>query len=90
MFDPSPFQYRDSSDILKTQNGFEYDSFSITQIKGSFKVLTGDVRRVPKLRPTTDTRTYLIKNDRHRPRYFNEIWVDIVIMYISTNKPHRI
>lgn len=66
------FQYRDSSDILKTQNGFEYDSFSITQIKGSFKVLTGDVRRVPKLRPTADTRTYLIKNDRHRPRYFNE------------------
>ena len=34
----STFQYRDSSDILKTQNGFEYDSFSITQIKGSFKV----------------------------------------------------
>ena len=24
------------------------------------------------MRPTADTRTYLIKNDRHRPRYFNE------------------
>ena len=36
-----------------------------------------------------NTRTYLIKNDGHGPRYLMKIWVDIVIMYISTNKPHQ-
>ena len=84
------FQYRDSSDILKTQNGFEYDSFSITQIKGSFKVLTGDVRRVPKLRPTKIQEHILLRTIDIDQDILIIRWVDIIVIHILMNKLHRI
>ena len=67
------YQYRDEQDNLITVlDKREFDAFSLTFKKGTFQPINkSDIREVPKMRPTADTRTYLIKNDRHRPRYFN-------------------
>jgi len=70
--DTAQFQYRNGDDIIQTQNGREFDAFNISLKKGTFNITSGDVREVPKLRPTVDTRTYLISNDRHSNRYFDD------------------